>query len=299
MSAACSRRVASTACAAVALLLASGGAAHAAPPTCTPPPPQTTVIASHRAAALRVGVLLRHRFRASDVRHLGAAGARLGTESGGFLTYLPEIGYAGPDTFSFTAYDGTDQDRAGGGRRSPIAANQPPTCPTNLSFEAEPGHVHAVRPVLRLRRTTAISSTFDVVDGTRSWDGRALRRLLRLHVHARDTGYQGADSFIVVARGPPRRAVEPGRGQRHGARSEPPTKMRDPGHREDRGRRAGAARRLFGTTCWDPDGDTFSVELVSSDRCTGHFEFKCPRVSIDFVPDPRLHGHSISSPPGA
>jgi hypothetical protein len=277
MSAACTRKVASTACAAVALLLASGGVAQAAPPACTPPPPQTTLA----NLSLQIGADAFCSDPDGDpltfaISTPPAHGTAQVFDS--WLVYVPADGYVGDDSFEFTASDGTNTT-------APVTVaitveeNQPPTCPTPLAFEVEPGTPTSYDPYFDCEDDGYIV-TFELVDPPAHGTVGPYDPFVGF-TYTPAAGYQGADFFTVIARDHAGEPSDPVRidvtilGPNHAPSCVTPVTVTMP---------VGARRPLDPrTTCSDPDGDPVFPELIVGPS-HGHFEFGATGV-IEYVAD--------------
>ena len=111
-----------------------------------------------------------------------------------FIGYIADADYAGSDSFSFTASDGTDTS-APVTVSITIEPNQAPTCPASMPFEAEPDMPNQFYP--EGCTDDFFWLNFEIaeqpVHGTLEPDPFAGL------VYTPDAGYRGPDTFTVTA----------------------------------------------------------------------------------------------------
>lgn len=251
MSARLARHVTSTALAAAILLMSAAGAT-AAPPTCVAPAPETTVEnvvwPFFLYAYCQDEDLDPLTFAITDDPDHGTLEL-----TDGDVSYTPGTDYVGPDAFSFTASDGTDE--------TPpvtvaiiVAENQPPVCfePT-YSFAVEPDESVTFYPDCF---DDALIVDFPVVDppshGTVSGDSFGGL------VYEPQPGYVGPDGFTFRA--------SDGELQSEVVKVEISVSHNNAPHCVTPVSRHVAAGGVLSldhrTTCSDPDGDEISAQLV-------------------------------------
>jgi hypothetical protein len=289
------------------VVLAAAAGARAAAPVCTTPPTATTAygtplfLSGSDSCTDSDGDTL-----SFEVVTAPAHGTLSGATGEGWFEYAPAAGFSGADSFAFKAHDATAES-------NPVSieitvdANQPPRCPPEFSFDAEPGQETAFDPTYwndeeagsacsdpeyaDLSFTVAdppahgTLSDYDVFSGFR---------------YQPAAGYSGADSFTFRASDGDAESglvavhINVLRPNRAPSCVSPVTLHVEPGHSVA----LGPVNRLL--SCSDPDGDPLWPMLVSP---PSHGTFSLMAGILSYTPNPGFEGtdeirYRVSDPRG-
>jgi hypothetical protein len=267
-----------------AVLLIYASPAVAAPPVCGPLPPQTVVVGADplviepgSVCSDADGDVLSYAIT-TDAQHGTAQVA------GDLLAYLPEIPYTGPDSFAFTASDGTTAT-------APVTVditvleNQPPQCAATIALRVEPDVATSFDPWYECE-DDQFFFLFDVdvppQHGTLSpYDFDAG------FTYEPTAGYRGPDSFVIRANDRVNQSepitVDVTVLQPNGApHCVTPVTVRVPV--------GGAVPLDWRTACSDPDGDPLSPQLITG---PAHGALEAALPSITYRPAAGYRGSDL------
>jgi hypothetical protein len=279
--------------AAIGATLAAAPGAQAAAPVCTTPPPATVGYESY--------LFIYGSDHCSDSDHDALTfavvtppehGTLTGATSEGYFDYLPAEGYSGADSFAFKASDGTDDSNTVSVAIT-VEPNQPPECPPDFSFDAEPGQDTEFDPAYWYDEDDepCVDPEWHELDFT-VVDTPAHGTLSEYEPYAGFTyrpnpGYSGPDSFTFRATDGTDESelvtanidvLKPN----HAPSCTPLMTLRT---EPDRPLVIGPINHLFG--CHDPDGDPMWPSLVSG---PSHGAFTVDRGTLIYTPKPGFEG---------